>query len=173
MTADPTDPIRSGPAPSVPPLINPLTSEPSERFGRSIDKIPPSPPGSGGGGGTAGDWPLKLVQVDDSNVKVLLGTVAGFTPTDIETPIDVSGTDATWAIVMHATISGTTVTAVEVISEKTGSVPTDDATNSYRLIGQADVVSGVITAVRPSMAWSMNVVICTAGTPPYAWMTGA
>lgn len=127
----------------------------------------------GGGGGTTGDWPLKLVRVDDSNVKVLLGTVAGFTPTDIETPIDVSGTDATWAIVMHATISGTTVTAVEVISEKTGSVPADDATNSYRLIGQADVVSGVITAVRPSMAWSMNVVICTSGTPPYAWMTGA
>lgn len=152
---------------------NPMPSMPAEQFGRGID--PPSGDGDAPGGGDSfdGDWPLKLVAVDTENVKVLLGTVSGFTPTDIETPIDVSGTDATWAIYMHATLSGTSVTAVEVESSKTNSVPSDDATNSYRKIGEVDVASSVITAVRPSMAWSQTVAVCVADTPPYYWVTGA
>jgi hypothetical protein len=146
---------------------------PSEQFGRSIDKLPPDSGGSGGGGSFDGDWPLKLVAVDTENVKVLLGTVSGFTPTDIETDLDVSGTDGTWAIYMEASISGTSVTGASVDGASSGVVPTDDSTTSYRLIGQVDVSGGVITAVRPSMAWSMNLTVCTAGTPPYAWTTGA
>jgi len=120
-----------------------------------------------------GDWPLKLVAVDTENVKVLLGTISGFTPTDVNTNIDVSGTDGTWAIYMHATISGTSVTAVEVLSDSGGSVPSDDGNNSYRLIGEVDVDTAVITAVRPAMAWSQSVVTCTADTTPHVWQTGA
>lgn len=156
----------------VSPSINPMPSMPGEQFMRSID--PPAGSGTGGGGGnTTGDWPLKLVAVDTENVKVLLGTVSGMTPTDINTPIDVSGTDATWAIYMHVSISGTTPSGAEVLSSNTGTVPSDSSTDSYRLIGEVDVASSVITAVRPSMAWSQNVTICTADTPPYNWTTGA
>lgn len=161
------------PLPKIVKSINPLSSEPGERFGRSIDRIPPSGGGSAGGGSFDGDWPLKLVRVDTENVKVLLGTVSGGVPTDVETPLDVSGSDGTWAIYMHVSISGTTASGPEVLSNSAGTVPTDTATDSYRLIGQVDVASSVITAVRPSMAWSQNVSICTADTPPYYWTTGA
>lgn len=155
------------------PSINPMPSMPAEQFMRSID--PPAGTGGapGGGGSFDGDWPLKLVAVDTENVKVLLGTVNGESPTDINTNIDVSGTDATWAIYMHVSISGTTASGAEVLSDNTGTVPTDTATDSYRLIGEVDVSSSVITAVRPSMAWSQAVVVCTADTPPYYWVTGS
>lgn len=159
-------------SPRVPAIINPLRSEAAERFIRSQDSLPLG--GAPGGGGGSTQWPLQLVKVDASNVKVLLGTVQGFTPTGIATNIDVHGTNGTWTIYMHATLSGATVTAVEVLTDSSGGpVPADDATNSYRLIGQVDVASGAITAVRPSMAWSMAVTICTSGTPPYSWTTGA
>ncbi len=156
-----------------PTAINPMPSVPGEQFMRSID--PPLPNGGGGGGGGSfdGDWPLKLVQVDTENVKVLLGTVNGGTPTGINTNIDVSGTDATWAIYMHVSISGTTASSPEVLSDNTGAVPTDTATDSYRLIGYVTVASSVITDVQPSMAWSQNVSICTADTPPFYWTTGS
>ena len=155
------------------PSINPMPSVPGEQFMRSID--PPALGGApgGGGGSTTGDWPFKLVAVDTENVKVLLGTVSGETPTGINTSIDVSGTDGTWAIYMHVSISGTTASSPEVLSSSAGTVPSDSATDSYRLIGEVDVASSVITAVRPSMAWSQNVSICTADTPPYYWTTGA
>lgn len=142
------------------------------QFDRSTDDNKIS--GSGGGGSGSVNWPLKLVAVDTQNVKVLLGTVAGFTPTGVNTNIDVHGTNGTWTIYMHATLSGTSVSAVEVLTDSSGgAVPSDDATNSYRLIGEVDVAAGVITAVRPSMAWSQNLTVCTAGTPPYYWTTGA
>jgi hypothetical protein len=148
-----------------PGFVNPMASVPAEQFGRSIDRFPPAPPGGGGGGGFDGEWPLKLVAVNTENVKVVFGTVNGFTPTDVETNIDVSGSDGTWAIYMQATISATSVTGAAVGSDSGGSVPSDDATNSYRLIGEVDVVSSVITAVRPAMAWSQEVVVCTAEDP--------
>jgi len=149
--------------------INPMPPVPGEQFGRTIDQLPQAQPS--GGGGFSGDWPLKLVAVDTENVKVVFGTVNGFTPTTINTNIDVSGTDATWAIYMRATLSGTSVTGAAVGSDNTGTVPTDDATNSYRLIGEVDVASSVITAVRPAMAWSQEVVVCTADDPSsYHWV---
>lgn len=153
-------------------FINPMESMPAEQMGRSID--PPAGDGPPAGGGSfSGDWPLKLVAVDTENVKVLLGTVSGMTPTGINTSIDVSGTNGTWAIYMHVSISGTTPSGAEVLSSSAGTVPSDSATDSYRLIGEVDVASSVITAVRPSMAWSQNVAICTADTPPYNWTTGS
>jgi hypothetical protein len=143
---------------------------PAVYYDRSVDSETPR---QGGGGGTTGDWPLKLVQVDDTKVKVLLGTVSGATPAGINTNIDVSGVNGTWAIYMHVSISGTTASSPEVLSSSAGTVPSDTATDSYRLIGEVDVASSVITAVRPSMAWSQNVSVCTADSPPYYWTTGA
>jgi hypothetical protein len=154
------------------PLLNPQKGANYNYFDRSIDRNP-NGGGSGGGGAFDGDWPLKLVQVDTENVKVLLGTVSGFTPTGINTSIDVSSSSTTWAIIMEATISGTSVTAVTLATDSSNTVPSDSATNSYRKVGEVDVVAGLITAVRPSMAWSQNVSICTADTPPYYWTTGA
>lgn len=153
----------------IPPILK-MGPPFSERFDRDIDAID-SPPGPGGGGST--QWPLQLVKVDASNVKVLLGTVNGGTPTGINTNIDVSGTDGTWVIYMHVSISGTTASGPEVLSATSGPVPSDSSTDSYRLIGEVDVSSGAITAVRPSMAWSQNVTVCTADIPPFAWTTGA
>lgn len=148
---------------------------PAEQQNRSVDSFPKQTgTASGGGGTTTGDWPLKLVAVDTQNVLVKLGTVAGFTPTNVATNIDVHGTNGAWTIYMHATLSGTSVTAVAVATDNTGgAVPSDDATNSYRLIGSVTVAGSVITVVQPSMAWSMNLTVCTAGTPPYSWATGA
>jgi hypothetical protein len=148
-----------------------MPSVPGEQFMRSID--PPATGGGGAGVNTSGDWPLKLVAVDTENVKVILGTVSGMTPSGINTNIDVSGTDGTWAIYMHVSISGTTPSGAEVLSDSAGTVPSDTSTDSYRLIGQVDVASSVITEVRPSMAWSQNVAICTADSPPYNWTTGS
>lgn len=161
-------------SPGQRPVTNILRPVPTDQFDRGIDLLKTAQSGGGGGGATTGDWPLKLVAVDTENVKVLLGTIQGFTPTNVATNIDVSGTDGTWTIYMHATLSGTTVTAVEVLTDNTGgAVPSDDATNSYRLIGRVVVASSLITSVSPSMAWSMALTICTAGTPPYSWTTGA
>lgn len=159
-------------SPRIPPMINPLRSEAAERFIRSQDALPLPGSGGGGGGGST-QWPLQLVKVDASNVKVLLGTVNGGTPTGINANIDVSGTDGTWVIYMHVSISGTTASSPEVLSATAGPVPSDSSTDSYRLIGEVDVASGAITAVRPSIAWSQNVTVCTADTPPFAWTTGA
>lgn len=145
---------------------------PAQQFDRSTDSLMGRIT-STGGGDTTGDWPLKLVKVDTTNVKVRLGTVSGFTPTGIETNIDVSGSDGTWAIIMEATISGTSVTAVTLATDSSNTVPSDTSTHSYRKVGEVDVASSIITAVRPSMAWSQNVAICTADTPPYNWTTGS
>lgn len=171
---DREDPLQTGPIPSVPALINSFTSEPAERFGRTIDRVPAQQPSAGGGGSTTGDWPLKLVAVDTTNVKVLLGTISGFVPTDVDTDIDVSGTDGTWTFYLHATIAGVSVTAVELIADDTGgAVPTDDGNNSYRLMGYVTVTASLITAVKDSFAWSQSVVTCVADTAPHVWQTGA
>lgn len=151
-----------------------MTSEPAERFGRTIDRIPAQQPSAGGGGSTAGGWPLKLVAVDTANVKVMLGTISGFVPTNVDTDIDVSGTDGTWTFYLYATISGKTVTGVSLVSDPTGGVvPTDDGNNSYRLVGYVTVASSLIVTVKDSFAWSQSVVTCTADTAPHVWQTGA
>jgi hypothetical protein len=156
------------------PSINPQRAPAYNYFDRSVDTTPGNV-GGGGGTNTSGDWPLKLVAVDTENVKVLLGTISGTYPTDVATNIDVSGTDGTWYFFMHATLSGTSVTAVSVESDLTGGMDSsdDDATNSYRPIGQVVVASSVITSVSPAMNWSQTVVVCTADTPPYQWVTGS
>ena len=156
--------------------INPMPSVPGEQFMRSID--PPAGDGGGTGpGATTGDWPFKLVAVDTENVKVLQGTVNGFTPTGINTSIDVSGTDGTWSVYLDATVDASTgaVTAVDVSSSSAGTVPSDSSTHSYRLVGYVTVASSVIDGdPQPSMAWSQNFTACTPGDPDtYHWTTGA
>jgi hypothetical protein len=129
----------------------------SEGFDRSIDELRSDP---AGGGGAVGDWPFKLVAVDTTNVKVLFGTVNGITPTGVNTNIDIS-VDATWTIYLHATLGADGIpTAVEVLSAADTPVPSDDWDDAYILIGEADVSSSVITAVRPSLAWSQTFVAC-------------
>lgn len=132
--------------------------------------------GSGGGGGVGVTPPFWLVAVDTENVKVTFGQVNGITPTDVATNIDVSGTDGTWNIYMHLDLGSDGIpTAAEVLSNTT-SVPSDDSTNAYRLIGTVTVSSGAITVVNPSMAWSQEFVTCgrdadDPGTTPgtYFW----
>lgn len=164
-------PFDSQVAPGRGGLINEQPSMAAEQFGRSIDQLPEAQPGTGGGG--TGTQPLNLTKVDSTHIKVLLGTISGFVPTDVDTDIDVSGTDGEWWFYLHATISGTSVTAVELLSNIGGPVPTDDGTNSYRLVGKVVVASGIITSVTNSFAWSQAVVTCTADTAPHVWMTGA
>lgn len=149
----------------MPPTIKPFSfpilanNEPSIRFDRQIDTI-----GSNGGGGGGEEGivpPLYLVSVDSENVKVTFGQVNGITPTDVNTNIDVSGSDGTWAIYLHATLGADGVpTAVEVLSSSAGTVPSDDADNSYILVGQAVVASSLITTVNTSLAWSQTFTTC-------------
>jgi len=153
--------------------LNPKRSEPATYYDRSVDTNPTG--GSPGGGGTTDtDWPLKLVKVDDTHVKVTLGTISGFVPTDVDTDLDVSGTDGTWVFYFHVTISGKSVTSAELVQDPSGgAVPTDDGNNSYRLVGRCVVDSGVIASVTNGFGWSQSVVTCTDDSTPHIWETGA
>ncbi len=155
-----------------PGMVNDMPSVPGEQFMRSIDP----PEGTGGGGGAAPSGyipPLTLVQVDPTHIKVRLGTVSGFVPTNVNTSIDVSGTNGVWWFYLHATIAAKSVTAVALLSNIGGPVPTDDGNNSYRLVGQVTVSGGVITLVDNAFGWSQSVVTCTDDTAPHIWETGA
>lgn len=113
-----------------------------------------------GGAGATFTPPLYLVQVDTENVKVTFGQVNGITPTDVNTNIDVSGSDRTWNIYIHVTLDDEgDVTDAEIVGVDSG-VPADDAFNAYRLVGQADVSGSVITDFRTSSAWSQTFVAC-------------
>lgn len=137
--------------------INPQKHIPKNYFDRLVDKLPDNPPGGAGGGLTL---PLLLIQADSANVFVIFGQVSGITPTGVATNIDVSGTDATWSIYLHATLdTDGNVTAVEILSGTSG-VPTNDTDDAYILIGEADVASGAITVVRPSLMFSQSFAVC-------------
>jgi hypothetical protein len=139
--------------------INPMPSVPGERFMRSID--PPATGGGPGGGGGSFNWPLKLVAVDSENVKVVYGTVNGADPTNIETNIDVSGTDATWAIYLRAILNPDgSIVVTDVTSDNTNTVPADDDSNAYIRVGAVTVAASEITTVLPSLAWSQTFVTC-------------
>lgn len=159
-----------------PEIINPLRSEAAERFSRTIDRIPAQNPG---GGGAPFLPPMWLRRYSSTEVFVTDATVNGITPTDIATAIDISGTDATWNIYLHATLGADGIpTAVEVVAS-TSAIPSDTSGNAYLRIGSAVVASGVITSVSPTLAWSQTFITCgrdpadpttTPGT--YFW-TGA
>jgi hypothetical protein len=146
-------------APTSPPERQPTRFAPpfSEQFDRSIDELRSRPPGGGG----ASTWPMQLIEVDTENVKVRLATVNGIVPTNINTNIDVSGSNTTWAIYLWAILdTDGSILTVEVASSSAGTVPADDDTNAYLLIGQVTVAAAEITEVLPSLAWSQTFVTC-------------
>ena len=104
--------------------------------------------------------PFCLEQVDDTNVKVKFGQVNGITPTDIETNIDVSMTDGTWSIYLDCTINDDGSLSAATVSSGTSGVPDDTSDHAYVLIGEADVASSLITAVRYSLLFSQGFVAC-------------
>ena len=146
---------------TIPPLpyyINPKRAMPAEQAERSVDF--PGGDDSPGGGGSFPLPPLLFSKVDSTNVIVSLGTVNGIIPTGVATNIDVSGTDGTWSIYLHATLGSDGIpTAVEILSGTTG-VPADDSSNSYMLLGQAVVVSAVITSAAATLWMSQTFVTC-------------
>jgi hypothetical protein len=162
-------------------IINPFRSEPAERFGRTIDRIPAQQPSAGGGGSTTGDWPLKLTQVDTENVKALLGTISGFVPTDVNTDIDMSGEDdGEYYFYYHVTIDADGAVTAAALEYDSGGVPADSAYESYRLAGLVEVASAEVTSVTNSFGWSQSFSTCNRDpedpeTTPgqYYWQTGA
>lgn len=110
--------------------------------------------------GTGITPPLYLNKIDGANVFVVFGQVSGITPTGVAENINVSGTDGTWSIYLDCTLGDDGVpTAVDVLNGTSG-VPDDATDHAYRLIGEADVSSGAITAVRPSLMFSQDFVTC-------------
>ena len=168
-------PWQSGPAAAT------VGASPSEQYMRSIDTYPKNPTtrGSGGGGSTFTP-PMWLTQSSTIEILVTDATVNGITPTNIATAIDISGTNSTWSIYLHATLGSDGIpTAVEVLTDNTNSIPADDDSNSYLRIGSAVVAAAVITSVSPTLAWSQTFVTCgrdpadpttTPGT--YFWQVG-
>jgi len=143
---------------SGPGFINPMASMPAEQFGRSID--PPTGTSSTGGGG-AFTPPMWLKKSSSTEILVTDATVNGINPTNIATPIDISGTDSTWSIYLHATLGSDGVPiAVEVLTDDTNSIPSDDSGNSYMRIGSAVVSSSTVSSVSPTLAWSQTFVTC-------------
>ena len=151
-------PPKIAPIPEVKPFVP--TKLDDFYFSEQAQIIQTEPIG-GSGGGTVGDWPFKLVAVDTENVKVLFGQVNSITPTDVNVSIDVSGTDGTWAIYLELSLdTDGSVTSSSVLDDDTGSVPSDTYDFAYKLIGEVDVASSLITDVRPSLAWSQTFVTC-------------
>lgn len=144
----------------APRIINPLTSEAAERFGRTIDRIPPAGGGGGGGGVTP---PLWLEGVDDTNVIVSAGTVNGVSATNTATNISISS-DATWNIYMALTLPSSGIPSAAVVTASTSAIPADTDAAAYRRIGTVVRASGVITSVTPVMAWSQEFVACGRDT---------
>lgn len=132
----------------------PLPAMPRSQYDRSVDDNGMRAPGSGGF-----TPPMWLKKASTTEVLVTSATVNGIIPTDINTPLTVTGT-ATWNIYLHATLGSDGIpTAVEVVASSSA-VPADDDSNAYLLIGQAAVTSGVITAINPMLAWSQTFVTC-------------
>jgi hypothetical protein len=141
-----------------PPERQPMRFAPpfSEQFDRSIDEL--SSRAGGGGGGYIP--PLTLEQVDTENVKVRTGTVGGHIPTDVNTNLDVSGTDGTWYIYLEASLDADgDVTGASIDGNTTG-VPADSSSTAYYLVGTATVAAGEITAVAPTLAFSQEFAAC-------------
>lgn len=141
------------------PLLNGMRSMPAVFFDRSIDRIP-DVTGSGGGGGTPFIPPLWLSKVDDSNVIVSAGTVGGLVPTGVATNLDVSGTDGTWNIFITAGLNAAGDVTGASINGNTTTVPADDSSTAYYLIGNVVVASSIITSVSPTLAWSQEFAAC-------------
>lgn len=140
-----------------PPVLS--TAEiPTTQFDRQID--PPLGTGGGGGGGQSFVPPFCLEQVDDTNVKVKFAQVNGITPTGIAANIDVSGTDGTWSIYLDCTLDSDGAVTAADISSGTSGVPANTYDHAYVLIGEADVDTAVITAVRYSLLFSQGFVAC-------------
>lgn len=155
------------PLPRIVSLINPLRSEPGERFNRSIDKIPTSLAGGGGGAGTTP--PLWLLKADSTHLKVTFGQVNGITPSagwggggdDVGVSVDISGyADGTYNIYMNTTLGANGVPTAVQVDANTSAVPANSTYAAYRLIGQAVIASGAVVSVAPSMAWSQEFVTC-------------
>jgi len=144
-----------------PRIINPLTSEPAERFGRTIDRIPAS---RGGGGGAPFRPPLWLIRYSTTEVFVTAATVNGLTPTNIATAIDISASSTTWNVYLHATLGADGIpTAVEVVAS-TSAMPADGDDDAYIMIGTAVVTAGEVESVSPTLAWSQTFVTCGRNT---------
>ena len=141
----------------APRIINPLTSEAAERFGRTIDRIPASLGGGGGGGFIPPMW---LRRYSSTEVIVTDATVNGLTPTDIATAIDISASSTTWNIYLHATLAASGIpSAVEVVAS-TSAIPSDGDNDAYIQIGTAVVSGGEVASVSPTLAWSQTFVAC-------------
>ncbi len=150
-------------APPFPQFVrSPTLSQPllPVQFDRQID--PPRGASGGGGGGSGQSFvpPFCLEQVDDTKVKVKFAQVNGITPTGIETNIDVSVTDGTWSIYLDCTINDDGSLSAAAISSGTSGVPSDTSDHAYVLIGEVDVASSLITAVRYSLLFSQGFVAC-------------
>jgi hypothetical protein len=147
--------------PNIPPIPEKKPIEPTKLddfFFSPQEQIIKTTPVGGGGGIIP---PLWLLQVDDENVKVTLGTVNDITPTGANANIDVSGSDGTWAIYLHADLNASGVpTAVEILSSSSGTVPADTFEDAYKLIGEVEVASSVITEVNATLGWSQTFVTC-------------
>jgi len=142
------------------PRSAPIQVSPSEQYMRSIDTYPRKVAASGGGG-TPFTPPMWLTQSSTTEILVKDATVNGITPTNIATAIDISSSDATWSIYLHATLGSDGIpTAVEVLTDNTNAIPADDISNAYLRIGSAVVASSVITSVSPTLAWSQTFVTC-------------
>lgn len=140
-----------------PRTINPLTSEPAERMGRTIDRIPAS---LGTGGGAPFRPPLWLIRYSTTEVFVTAATVNGLTPTNIATAIDISASSTTWNIYLDATLGSDGIPTAVTVTASTSAIPADTSTHAYIAIGTAVVTAGEIESVSPTLAWSQTFVAC-------------
>ena len=156
--------------PPVPPQAERTAIGPPETYGfdRESKVLGTQPVGSGS---SISEYPFQIIEVDTENVKIGYGTVANIVPTDVNTNVDVSGTDGTWTFWIEVTLDADGLVTAAAVGYATTGLPTDDSDTAYLLIGEVEVSSSVITSVSQAVMFSMGFVACgrdaadTATTP--------
>lgn len=131
--------------------------------------------GGGIGGNTnANSLPFGICNTSPNanfaSVNVRFAAVGNIVPNGIGADINLSMPNSDTNIYLNITIdNNATVTAASI---NTGSVPSDNATKAYKLIGNVHVVSNVVTIINQALLFSQTFVACGRNTTDPATTPG-
>jgi hypothetical protein len=147
----------SRPAPSLGRAV------PTTNLNHGIDAI--VTPAAGGGGGTF-TFPFQL---QDHSVKgsspvakinVLYGTLNDVEPTNVGTDLSLTDGDGTYTFYLKIVVNlDGSLSSVELDYSMTGQ-PANDDYDGYITLGQADVLTNAVTAIRQAATHSLRYAVC-------------
>lgn len=120
---------------------------------------------AGGGGGSTNVSALPFGITDTSpnanfaSVNVRFGTVGNNTPAGVSTSINLTTPNSTTCIYLNVTIDNNAGVTAGFISTA-NSVPADNSTKAYHLIGNVTVLNNVVSVIDQSLLFSQEFVAC-------------